>query len=148
MKTTRLGHEFVEYMPEQVNEGILYISTRFATAIHSCCCGCGSEVVTPLSPTDWQLTFDGESVSLQPSIGNWSFDCQSHYWIRRSRVVPAGRWSREKIEAERARRRNGKTATTVGAPAPRAGDDAVRGGQLRGVWSWAERQWRARKRGR
>jgi hypothetical protein len=50
----------------------IYISIRFATVGHKCCCGCGREVITPLSPTDWSLTSDGETVSLHPSIGNWS----------------------------------------------------------------------------
>jgi hypothetical protein len=89
MKQAALTHEFVDYMPDVPQEGTLYISIRFATAIHKCCCGCGNEVVTPLSPTDWKLIFDGDTVSLDPSIGNWSFPCQSHYWIRRNNVVAA-----------------------------------------------------------
>jgi hypothetical protein len=28
--------------------GVIYISERYATAVHLCCCGCGYEVVTPL----------------------------------------------------------------------------------------------------
>jgi hypothetical protein len=63
---------------------------------------CGNEVVTPLSPRDWKLIFDGETVSLDPSIGNWSFSCQSHYWIRRNKIVSARRWSKHEIEAARA----------------------------------------------
>ena len=86
-----LDHRFVEYMPDSLEKGILYISIRFATILHLCCCGCGNEIVTPLDPTDWQMTFDGRSVSLSPSIGNWSFDCQSHYWISRNQV----RWDRQ-----------------------------------------------------
>ncbi len=97
-----LKHEFVEYIPKDVQEGTIYVSISFATAIHKCCCGCGGEVVTPLSPTDWKLIFDGESISLDPSIGNWSFACQSHYWIKRNRVTWAPQWSREEIESGRA----------------------------------------------
>ncbi|PWK68263.1 hypothetical protein LX99_04787 [Mucilaginibacter oryzae] len=87
MKTVQ--HQFVEYVPEfeQVQEGILYISMPFATAVHRCMCGCGMEVVTPLSPKDWKLTFDGKVVTLNPSIGNWKFKCGSHYWIKKSVVV-------------------------------------------------------------
>jgi len=84
MKTVQ--HQFVEYVPDVIEEGILYISLPYATAIHKCICGCGNEVVTPLSPKDWQLTFDGKAVSLSPSIGNWNFACQSHYWIRNNRI--------------------------------------------------------------
>lgn len=100
-----LVHEFVEYVPDELAEGVLYVSIPFATAVHRCCCGCGNEVVTPFTPTDWQLSFDGETVSLHPSIGNWSFDCQSHYWIRRNQVRWAERWSPEQIAAGRARDR-------------------------------------------
>lgn len=101
MKQTALTHEFVEYIPEVLQPGVLYIAIRFATAVHRCACGCGSEVVTPLSPRDWKLIFDGETVSLDPSIGNWSFRCESHYWIRRNKVVWARRWSKREIESAR-----------------------------------------------
>jgi hypothetical protein len=97
-----LIHEFVEYIPTGVEEGRLYISIPFATVVHKCACGCGKEVVTPLSPTDWTLIFDGESVSLDPSIGNSGFACQSHYWITRNKVKWARQWSREEIETGRA----------------------------------------------
>ena|SRR5579883_2577539 len=96
-----LSHRFVEFIPEVIEEGTLYVSIEYATVSHKCCCGCGFEVITPLSPTDWQLTFDGEPISLDPSIGNWSFKCQSHYWIRKSHVQLAPRWSRQEIEAGR-----------------------------------------------
>ena len=86
-----LKHMFVEFIPDRLESGALYVSMAFATVAHRCCCGCGSEVVTPLSPTDWKLIFDGESVSLEPSIGNWSFPCQSHYWITGGKI----RWSRQ-----------------------------------------------------
>jgi hypothetical protein len=97
-----LTHEFVELFPDTLEEGKIYISIPYATATHRCCCGCGNEVVTPLSPTDWKLIFDGETVSLDPSIGNWSFPCQSHYWIKRNKVKWDHQWSNLKIEAGRA----------------------------------------------
>lgn len=97
-----LTHEFVETVPDVLKDRTLYVSIPFATAIHKCCCGCGEEVVTPLSPTDWQITFDGQSISLNPSIGNWSSKCQSHYWIIRNRVQWAPQWSKERIQAGRA----------------------------------------------
>ena len=84
-----LEHEFVNYIPDALDEGVLYVSIPFATVMHKCCCGCGQEVVTPLDPTDWEMTFDGKSISLNPSIGNWSLACQSHYWIYRNQV----RWT-------------------------------------------------------
>ncbi|MEU3550841.1 DUF6527 family protein [Streptomyces longwoodensis] len=69
--------------------------------IHLCCCGCGSKIVTPLSPTDWSLTFDGASISLSPSIGNWSYPCRSHYWIRSNTAQWAERWTPSQIQAAR-----------------------------------------------
>jgi Family of unknown function (DUF6527) len=87
-----MKYEFVEYVPDELTEGMLYVSIPFATAVHKCCCGCGREVVTPLAPTGWSLTFDGKTVSLAPSIGNWSYPCQSHYWIRRNNVEWVSRW--------------------------------------------------------
>ncbi len=92
---------FVQFVPEILEEGILYVSIEYATVAHRCCCGCGQEVVTPLSPTDWTITFNGESVSLYPSIGNWSFGCRSHYWIENNRVSAAGEWSDEEVDAGR-----------------------------------------------
>lgn len=83
----RICHEFVGFIPEKLEQGVLYVSIEYATAVHSCCCGCGSRVVTPLSPNDWFLLFDGKTVSLEPSIGNWNYPCQSHYVIRRDRVL-------------------------------------------------------------
>lgn len=96
-----LTHEFVEYIPDKLQDGTIYISVKYATAVHKCCCGCGNEVVTPLAPTEWKLIFDGQSISLYPSIGNWSFACQSHYWIKKNKVRWAPRWSQEKINAGR-----------------------------------------------
>lgn len=102
MKTAILKHQFVTSVPEKPEEGILYVSLPYRTAIHKCCCGCGHEVVTPFSPTDWKLIFDGVSVSLYPSIGNWSLPCRSHYFIERGRIEWAGEWSDAKIAAGRA----------------------------------------------
>jgi hypothetical protein len=86
-----LKHEFCNNIPEKLSPGIIYISIEFTTAIHLCPCGCGEEVVTPFSPTDWELIFNGVSVSLYPSIGNWSQNCKSHYWIKRNKI----HWARE-----------------------------------------------------
>ncbi len=99
MKT--IQHKFVEYIPSAISNGILYISVQYKTAVHLCVCGCGNKVVTPLSPTDWQFTFDGKSVSLSPSLGNWSFECQSHYWIKRNQIRFSRKWSDWEIETGR-----------------------------------------------
>ena len=95
----KLSHKFVKSAPEELENGVLYISIEYRTVLHKCCCGCGSEVVTPLSPKDWKMTFDGESISLYPSIGNWKLKCQSHYWIKNSTVEWAAKWEDENIDS-------------------------------------------------
>lgn len=101
MRRQRLTHEFVDAMPQKLEEGKLYVCIQYATVAHLCCCGCGNEVVTPLTPTDWSLTYNGASLSLQPSIGNWGFPCESHYWIQRDRVRWDSKWTREEISRSR-----------------------------------------------
>ncbi|MDP9340544.1 MAG: DUF6527 family protein [Actinomycetota bacterium] len=103
MKQRVIAHEFVELVPEELEEGKLYISIPYETAVHLCACGCGIKVVTPISPPEWLLIWDGDTVSLTPSIGNWQFPCRSHYWITRSRVVWAGALSDARIAEGRRR---------------------------------------------
>lgn len=98
-----LEHRFVEFIPEQNNieNGVIYISFEYGTVVHNCLCGCGQQVITPLSPTDWKLTYDGETITIYPSIGNWSFKCKSHYWIKKSKVQWSEQWSQRQIDAGR-----------------------------------------------
>lgn len=96
-----LQHRFVEFIPEILEDGVLYVSMEYCTAIHKCVCGCGNKVVTPISPTGWQLEFDGKSISLSPSIGNWNFDCQSHYWIKKNEIQHAKKWDQYEIQEGR-----------------------------------------------
>lgn len=86
------GFEFVRSIPAELQDGMLYVSVEYMTVVHRCMCGCGSEVVTSLAPhpRGWALEYDGETVSLFPSIGNAALTCQSHYWIRRNAV----QWAR------------------------------------------------------
>jgi hypothetical protein len=108
MRHQTLEHRFVRNVPRELDPGVLYISMDYATAVHSCCCGCGDRVVTPFTPTDWRMTFDGESISLHPSVGNWNQKCRSHYVIQLSRVLEAGAWSASQVEAERGRDKRAK----------------------------------------
>jgi hypothetical protein len=124
----RLHHRFVDDMPEALEPGHLYVSMRYATAIHLCCCGCGREVVTPLAPAQWRMTFDGESISLHPSVGSWSLPCRSHYFIRSGQVVEAPAWSEEEVSWGQARDRQARAAyyDSVAVPqAPPAHKDKV-----------------------
>lgn len=81
---------FCEFMPETLEEGKLYVSQKFKTATHLCCCGCGNKVVTPLKPSFWNITIKGNTVTLSPSIGSFSLPCRSHYFIRDNKVVWCG----------------------------------------------------------
>lgn len=101
-RVSRVQHRFVEFVPDVLEPNTLYVSVEYSTVVHRCLCGCGERVVTPLTPTDWHLSYDGETVSLSRSVGNWSFPCRSHYVIKRSRVHWAGPWSQQKIESNRA----------------------------------------------
>lgn len=47
------------------------------------------------------MKFDGQTVTINPSIGNWSFACQSHYILAYGRVRWADKWSRERIDLGR-----------------------------------------------
>jgi hypothetical protein len=122
-----LGHRFVETMPDNIEPGVLYVSMEYATAAHRCCCGCGEEVVTPFSPAQWQMSFNGDAVSLHPSVGNWNLRCRSHYVVREGRVIEAPQWTREEIEAGRRQDKEarakylagGRAAATVSRPTER-----------------------------
>lgn len=100
-KNFMIKHEFVEFIPEVLSAGVIYVSIPYATASHSCFCGCGSRVVTPLSREGWSVTFDGESISLSPSIGNYGLPCQSHYFVRNDKVIWARHLSKKEIDADR-----------------------------------------------
>jgi hypothetical protein len=95
----QVTHRFVERVPSPLEDGVIYVSIGFGTVIHKCCCGCGDKVVTPLSPVDWAVTYDGQSISLYPSIGRWDAPCQSHYWIKHDRVLWADKWSKGEADA-------------------------------------------------
>jgi hypothetical protein len=103
MKRDSLEPEFVEAVPTVLQEGKLYISIRYRTSVHLCACGCGNKVVTPIKPAKWHLTYDGATVSLSPSVGNWQFPCRSHYVIRHNKVDWARPWSDEQVRAGRER---------------------------------------------
>lgn len=103
MRHKQVEPRFVKGIPRDLEPGVLYVSMEYGTVVHSCCCGCGHEVVTPLTPTDWILTYNGEAISLAPSVGNWNLPCRSHYVIRGNKVIEMGPWNKRQIEAEQKR---------------------------------------------
>jgi hypothetical protein len=100
LRETRIVAEFVTSFPAELEPGRLYVSARFSTAAHLCACACGREVITPLSPAQWVLTFDG-TVTIRPSIGNWALPCQSHYIIDHGKIKWARNFTREEIQLNR-----------------------------------------------
>lgn len=102
--------DFVDLVPLQLQAGTLYISIPYNTILHLCCCGCGNKVALPLSPAGWAMTYDGESVSVSPSIGNSSLPCQSHYWIRKGHVAWLPPMSDAQTASARARDRADQVA--------------------------------------
>jgi hypothetical protein len=139
----------VRHIPPQLEPGVLYVSVDYATVTHSCCCGCREEVVTPLTPTDWSMTYDGETISLNPSIGNWTLGCRSHYLIDRSRVIEALPWTDEQISAGRLRDRAAKArrynssqyVQPVGTGRTDDAAESTSQGILSRVRRWTSRRW-------
>jgi hypothetical protein len=80
--------EYVEQMPDKLEDGVLYISDKYEIAIHLCACGCGGKTVTPLGVGEWTLTKAGELVTLRPSIGNWAGEkpYHAHYYITENKI--------------------------------------------------------------
>lgn len=108
-RRTIIEHRFVDSAPDVLDDAVLYVSIRYAAAIHLCPCGCGSEIVTPISRKGWSLTFDGVSVTLHPSVGNWNYPCRSHYWIRLNRIE----WAKDRFHDGPDRHRRCAVASTA-----------------------------------
>ncbi|WP_081159348.1 DUF6527 family protein [Ensifer aridi] len=135
-----MRHKFVDAFPERLERGVLYVALDFATMSHLCACGCGTEVVTPLSPLDWRLTFDGVTITINPSIGNWSLPCRSHYVIKQGVIHWAGDWSDEQIAEGRRRdllaKRQEQAPSSSPNPIPAP---ATRRGILRRLRNWLKK---------
>lgn len=88
-RAQRLIPVFVKEIPvhEELSQGQLYISMQYGVIVHYCPCRCGSLSELTLAPERWRLTYDGETVSLSPSVGNSRLKCRSHYWIENNRVI-------------------------------------------------------------
>lgn len=95
MRTEYFEPRFTSRIPNHLEDGVLYVSMECNAVLHKCACGCGKEVSTPLGKYGWKLLYDGERVTLSPSIGNFSYPCHSHYLIRENEVIWADRPSRK-----------------------------------------------------
>lgn len=124
--------QHVQYMPKELQQGVLYVSEEFGAAAHLCACGCGAKIRTPLGPTEWTLDETDSGPSLYPSIGNWQQACQSHYWIHRGEIIWADRWTPERIKSGRIGELNRRRLHYENV-------DRQSGGFLRKFWRWVKR---------
>lgn len=87
----------VNYLPKELEEGLLYVSKEFGVAGHLCPCGCKTKIITPLGATEWSFKEINNKASLYPSIGNWQLPCHSHYWITNGAIEWSYQWSEKQI---------------------------------------------------
>lgn len=97
MKTIKLLH--VQYLPKDLDEGVLYVSKEFEVAGHLCPCGCKNKIITPIGKTEWSYSERKGKPSLYPSLGNWQLPCRSHYWITKGVIEWSYQWSDQQIKA-------------------------------------------------
>lgn len=97
-KIYELEPVYVEYMPEVIEEGKLYVSKKFGLTIHLCACGCGVKTPLPVKGEGiesddihqpWIMTMNGDKITLSPSIGNFIGEnpYHAHYFIRDNKIV-------------------------------------------------------------
>lgn len=80
---------FVDNIDSEIEEGKLYISLLYKSAVHLCACGCRGKTVTPLIKGEWILINKNNIVSLKPSIGNWAGEkpYHAHYFITDNKII-------------------------------------------------------------
>lgn len=83
--------EFIETIPDELEEGVLYISDKYGIAIHLCACGCKQKTVTDLKPRwkdGWTMKNNNGLVTLRPSIGNFNGESpyHAHYYITNNKI--------------------------------------------------------------
>lgn len=88
IKKVTIEPVYVDTIPDfnLLEEGKVYISEKYKSSTHKCLCGCGQPTILPLNPTyGWNLTKESNgTISFTPSIGNYQFDCKSHYIITKN----------------------------------------------------------------
>tara|TARA_R110002049_G_scaffold172683_1_gene339464 strand:- start:2513 stop:2917 length:405 start_codon:yes stop_codon:yes gene_type:complete len=87
----------VDFLPKELEEGILYVSEEYGIAGHLCPCGCKNKIMTPIDPSEWSFKEINNEPTLYPSIGNWQLPCRSHYWITNGKIEWSYDWSEEEI---------------------------------------------------
>lgn len=141
---TYLAPRFVEVIPDDLEEGNIYVAIGLRTMAHRCACGCGREVFTPIGPLRWRLTYNGETLSVHPSLGNWSLPCRSHYWINEGRVNWAASWSEMQVEAarsiDRSLRQQRRSSSDRAMPTSQGPMSLPLVGRFSALWRWLTRR--------
>jgi Family of unknown function (DUF6527) len=82
IKKVEITTEYVEFIPNELEDNKIYISEKYKVSVHGCLCGCGNITALPLSSNGWNLIKEKDNkISFTPSIGNYNFPCKSHYII-------------------------------------------------------------------
>ena len=88
LKKVEIEPVWIETIPNEMEQGKIYISEKYQTANHLCLCGCGNQTITPFGERSkmWGLVKEKDGkISLTGSVGNYSFPCKSHYIITKKR---------------------------------------------------------------
>ena len=108
-KAQEIRPRFVESIPPgRPPAGEFLISIKYGMGVLRCPCGCGNTMDVNIEPHRWSIKWDGEHISVCPSISSDWMGCRSHYWVRRNRIVwgyPISRTAEEKKEKEEAKAR-------------------------------------------
>ena len=104
MELRQFELQVVHHMPSELKHGTLYVCFDCNVVSHLCACGCGEKVILPIDPDFWSIKYNGETVSLTPSIGNFQFPCKSHYWIKENRIV----WAESTVSMRKAKKRSSR----------------------------------------
>lgn len=86
MRINKFSPVFVDRIPDELEPEKLYVCLACNVVVHLCPCGCNEKVVLPVGRDQWVLSYDGEGITISPSIGNFQFVCKSHYFIRNNNV--------------------------------------------------------------
>lgn len=81
----KFSYQAVERIPKRLNNNVVYHSEEFELGALLCACGCGHRVML-LVPDSHQVTSEGGTATVRPSIAVCDAPCKSHYVITAGRV--------------------------------------------------------------
>jgi len=91
LQKVEITFEYVEFIPEERKEKIIYISEKYGVTVHNCLCGCGGKTILPIDciidgqDLGWKLIKEpNDKISFTPSVGNFQMPCKSHYIITKN----------------------------------------------------------------